>query len=90
MGSLNIQRGRDQGLQPYNVYRPLCGMKSLTSFQDWPGLFLVFFLHGCLTFNRCCSEVNEPEARSRVAALYASVNVRGDGDGLKGFCDPGH
>jgi hypothetical protein len=38
MGSLNIQRGRDQGLQPYNVYRPLCGLKRLTSFQDWPGL----------------------------------------------------
>jgi hypothetical protein len=56
MGSLNIQRGRDQGLRPYNVYRPLCGLKALSSFEDWP-------------------EVNEPEAKSRVAALYASVDV---------------
>lgn len=55
MGSLNIQRGRDQGLRPYNDYRQICGLPRLKSFQEWP-------------------EVNELEARSRVAALYRSVD----------------
>ncbi|KAF7637146.1 ShKT domain-containing protein [Meloidogyne graminicola] len=36
MGSINIQRGRDQGLRPYNDYRELCRLKRLTSFQEWP------------------------------------------------------
>ncbi|KAL3078983.1 hypothetical protein niasHS_014765 [Heterodera schachtii] len=36
MGSLNIQRGRDQGIRPYNDYRQICGMARLKSFQDWP------------------------------------------------------
>uniref|UniRef100_A0A915LV78 Peroxidase n=1 Tax=Meloidogyne javanica TaxID=6303 RepID=A0A915LV78_MELJA len=36
MGSINIQRGRDQGVRPYNDYRDICGLKRLTSFQDWP------------------------------------------------------
>uniref|UniRef100_A0A915DHU7 peroxidase n=1 Tax=Ditylenchus dipsaci TaxID=166011 RepID=A0A915DHU7_9BILA len=36
MGSLNIQRGRDEGLANYNAYRQLCKLPALTSFQDWP------------------------------------------------------
>uniref|UniRef100_A0A183C816 ShKT domain-containing protein n=1 Tax=Globodera pallida TaxID=36090 RepID=A0A183C816_GLOPA len=37
MGSLNIQRGRDQGIRPYNDYREICGMPRLKSLQEWPG-----------------------------------------------------
>jgi len=41
MGSINIQRGRDQGVRPYNDYRDICGLKRLTSFQDWPGIIFI-------------------------------------------------
>ncbi|GMR36562.1 hypothetical protein PMAYCL1PPCAC_06757, partial [Pristionchus mayeri] len=35
MASINIQRGRDHGLQPYNHYRKLCNLKTLASFDEW-------------------------------------------------------
>ncbi|XP_037074559.1 eosinophil peroxidase-like [Pollicipes pollicipes] len=32
--SLNIQRSRDHGLQPYNEYRAICNLKKASSFDD--------------------------------------------------------
>ncbi|GMT14395.1 hypothetical protein PFISCL1PPCAC_5692, partial [Pristionchus fissidentatus] len=35
MASINIQRGRDHGLQSYNHYRKLCNLRALQSFDEW-------------------------------------------------------
>uniref|UniRef100_A0A0N5ABK1 Chorion peroxidase n=1 Tax=Syphacia muris TaxID=451379 RepID=A0A0N5ABK1_9BILA len=32
--SVNIQRGRDHGVQPYNAYREFCGLKKAKSFEE--------------------------------------------------------
>lgn len=36
MATINIQRGRDHGVRPYNEYRRLCQLQPVTSFSQWP------------------------------------------------------
>lgn len=36
--SLNVQRGRDHGIAPYNVWRGQCG---LTRFERWSDMVVV-------------------------------------------------
>lgn len=72
MASLNIQRGRDVGLRNYNAYRNMCGLKKLTSFDDWPGKILYNATATLTQFT--ISEVTDETVKKRVSELYKSVD----------------
>ncbi|CAD6190102.1 unnamed protein product [Caenorhabditis auriculariae] len=40
LGSLNIQRGRDHGIPPYNKMRTFCGLKRAEDFEDFGDMIL--------------------------------------------------
>lgn len=35
LASINIQRGRDHGIRPYNDYRELVGQERIKSFEEF-------------------------------------------------------
>lgn len=51
IASLNIQRGRDHGLRPYNDYRALVGQQRIKNFDEfgpevqYNTILIVFFYH---------------------------------------------
>ncbi|KAF0293214.1 Peroxidasin [Amphibalanus amphitrite] len=38
LGAINVQRGRDHGLPPYNAWRRRCGLPPVTSFEQLRGI----------------------------------------------------
>ena len=40
LAAINIQRGRDHGIAPYNVWRSVCQLEPASSFTTGPGGFV--------------------------------------------------
>ncbi|CAG9796271.1 unnamed protein product [Diatraea saccharalis] len=80
LSAVDIARGRDQGLQPYNQYRKLCGLPYAHKFEDFHD---VIFPDKVEQMRRIYYDVNDVDL---MAAIYSEKLIDGGFVGPTLFC----
>ncbi|KAL0850705.1 hypothetical protein ABMA28_006649 [Loxostege sticticalis] len=80
LSAIDIMRGRDQGLPPYNEYRKLCGLPVAHSFED---LHDTIFPDKVEQMRRIYEEVDDVEL---MTAIYSEKLIEGGYVGPTLFC----